>query len=230
MNTRTIQKLNILFEDNHCIVVEKPAGMPVAPDDSKDESLFDAVKTYLKQIYNKPGNVFLGLVHRLDRPVQGAVVFAKTSKGAARLSEQFRQHSITKMYYALVQGAPQKSAGTLRHTIQKKEQGTMRKAHIVQSEEGNYAELSYKVLRTNKKYSLLEIQLKTGKFHQIRAQLAEIGCPIVGDLKYGAIKTNHLEPLTIALQAHKLVFIAPTSGEQVIVECNTPPEWEQFLK
>ncbi len=226
MNTKTIKKLHVLFEDNHCIVVLKPAGIPVAPDNSGDESLFDMVKTYLKETYQKPGNVFLGLVHRLDRPVSGVVVFAKTSKGAARLSEQFRLHSVKKIYHALVFGIPRNPSGIIRSFIEKRVSGSSRRAVVRDDGVGEPAELSYETVKHSavpSGYTLLKIQLKTGKFHQIRSQLASIGLPIVGDQKYHA--KIELAKGTIALCATELTFRAPTGERMVHVRTPLPKEW-----
>ncbi len=203
--------IKILYEDNHLIAVFKPAGMLVQGDETGDKCLMDEVKEYIKEKYNKPGQVFLGLLHRLDRPVSGVVLFAKTSKGAARLSEQIRTHKVQKFYQALVEGKVKKEKATLINWLRKDEQKN--KVTLFDKEIPNtlFAELDYKVLNSNTKNSLLEINLKTGRPHQIRSQLAYIGHPIVGDLKYGAKEA--LSDKSIALCAASFTFETATGGE-----------------
>ena len=203
--------VKILYEDNHLIAVFKPAGMLVQGDETGDKCLMDEVKEYIKEKYNKPGQVFLGLLHRLDRPVSGVVLFAKTSKGAARLSEQIRTHKVQKVYQALVEGKVKKEKATLINWLRKDEQKN--KVTLFDKEIPNtlFAELDYKVLNSNTKNSLLEINLKTGRPHQIRSQLAHIGHPIVGDLKYGAKEA--LSDKSIALCAISFTFETATGGE-----------------
>ncbi|MEN9341778.1 MAG: hypothetical protein RIQ54_34 [Candidatus Parcubacteria bacterium] len=220
--SQLLPSVSVLFEDNHVIAVFKPAGVPVAPDDSGDPSLLDMVKMYLKQTYKKPGNVFLGLVHRLDRPVSGIVVFAKTSKGASRLSEQFRARTVSKIYHALVIGRPSNDRGVLRNFLKKNQHHSVRRA-VVDDRDGDLAELSYAVVSTNGKFSVVAIQLHTGKFHQIRVQLSAIGCPIVGDVKYGAYEP--LPDASICLIANELTFLAATTQEKIVVRVPVPPEW-----
>ena len=195
-------KLQVLYEDNHLIAVYKPSGVLTQGDESGDLNLMDEVKSYLKEKYNKPGNVFLGLLHRLDRPICGVVLFARTSKGASRLSEQFRNRKIEKIYHALVLGEPEKSSGKLVNYLQKDKE--RRKAFLANEGEGDRAELSFEVVKSNRKFSLLKILLGTGKFHQIRAQLSSAGFPIVGDVKYGA--PSALPDKSIALCATSLRF------------------------
>ena len=167
----------------------------------------DEVKKYLKEKYNKPGNVFLGLVHRLDRPVSGIILFAKTSKGAARLSEQFRNRTVKKIYHAVVKGKIKPLSGALVHHLQKNE--IENKSEVVK--EGDLAELCYKTLKSGRKYSLLKIELKTGRFHQIRVQLAVTGYPIVGDAKYGS--KEKIDDGSILLSATEITFKTATTGE-----------------
>jgi 23S rRNA pseudouridine1911/1915/1917 synthase len=189
-----MSSIKILYEDNHIIAVEKPAGVLTQGDGSGEKCLMDMVKEYLKEKYDKPGNVFLGLVHRLDKPVQGIVLFGKTSKGASRLSEQFRQHTIQKTYHAVVVGRPKENRGDIKEKINKISffaEGFTEKsdeellAEIKKATKTRTAELSWELVRSNEKYSLLKILPKTGRFHQIRVQLAGMGCPILGDSKYG---------------------------------------------
>ncbi len=221
-------KLKVLYEDNHAIVVVKPAGLLVQGDETKDPSLLDIVKKYLKEKYNKPGNVFLGLVHRLDRPVTGIVVLGKTSKGAARLSEQFRKHSIQKIYHAVVAGRLPQKSGTLVSFLQKDHAKNQSKVYDEEGDDRQRAELDYEVIRVGKNCSLVKIILKTGRSHQIRAQLAAEKCPIVGDLKYGAPKP--LPNGNIALAATSLTFQLATKKEFQTVVMDIPTEWEKFFK
>lgn len=217
------EPLNILYEDNHLIAVVKPAGVLVQGDDSGDPSLMDHVKEYLKEKYQKEGNVFLGLIHRLDRNVSGIVLYAKTSKGASRLSEQFRQHEVSKIYTALVSGKLQ-STQRLAHHIMKNDE--KRKASVSDSPMPgyDYAELEYETLNTGEKYSLLKINLKTGRFHQIRAQLSHVGHPIVGDKKYGGVENSFL-----GLCATELHFKKATNEEMVSLQINYPDEWKDLI-
>lgn len=204
-------KLDILYEDNHLIAVFKPAGLLTQADKSNDVNLMDEVKTYLKEEYKKPGNVFLGLLHRLDRPVSGIVLFAKTSKAASRLSEQFRNKKIEKKYYAIVLGKPKEKKGKLINFIKKdkeKNKAIICKNKIMGSQR---AELNYQVIDSNDKYSFLKIKPKTGKFHQIRAQLSAISHPILGDVKYGA--PFSLSDKSIALSANFLSFRSAAKKE-----------------
>ena len=188
-------KLKVLYEDNHLIGVLKPAGVLTQGDKSGDISLMDEVKNYLKEKYKKPGNVFLGLLHRLDRNVSGIVLFAKTSKGASRLSEQFRERTIEKIYHAVVMRKPKQKKGDLINYLKKDERKNKALVSVNEKPGFGKAELYFEVVFSNDKYSLLKIKLKTGKPHQIRGQLAFLGCPIVGDKKYGApfaLPDNHL--------------------------------------
>ena len=224
--------MTVLYEDNHLIAVYKPAGVLVQGDKTGDATLMDEVKYYLKQKYHKTGKVFLGLLHRLDRNVQGIILFAKTSKGASRLSEQFRKHSVEKIYTAVVEGNPPKQKDTLVHWLEKDEKSNK---SIVQSSEfigSQRAELSYEVVKigrdvvTGRDLSLLKIRLGTGRSHQIRAQLAYIGCPIVGDVKYGSKKT--LPDHAMALAATSLSFETATGGERKNLQVSTPKDFNLF--
>lgn len=206
----------ILYEDNHLIAVYKPANMLVQGDVTGDVCLMDEVKKFLKEKYQKTGNVFLGLLHRLDRPVQGIVLFAKTSKGASRLSEQFRDHTIQKIYHAVVSGEPKKT-GTLVHWILKDENKNKVEVFDRETRGALRAELSYEVVNTNNKHSLVKIALKTGRPHQIRAQFSKIGHPLVGDTKYGGEKNKDL-----LLCATELNFDTATTGERQKVTAVIP--------
>ena len=220
-------KIQVLYEDNHLIAVFKPAGILTQGDRSGDISLIDEVKKYLKEKHKKPGNVFLGLLHRLDRPVSGIVLFAKTSKGASRLSEQFRNQEIEKIYHAIVSGKPGNNKGVLVNFLKKDETKNKTLVFNGQKEGWQRAELFYEVLRSNKKYSLLRVQIKGGKFHQIRAQLASIGCPILGDVKYGAPFV--LDDKSIALSAISLAFQLPTKKEIINIKVFSPDNWKKYL-
>jgi 23S rRNA pseudouridine1911/1915/1917 synthase len=212
-----MKDLLVLYEDNHVIAVYKPAGMPVQEDESKDPTLLDQVKWFLKNKYQKPGAVFLGLVHRLDRPVSGVMLFGKTSKGASRLSEQIRAHTLTKEYHALVSGVPHMSSGTLINYLRR--DASARKTVVVQEgdTDAEYAELAYTVEEEGDGVTLVRIQLKTGRHHQIRAQFAHIGHPLVGDVKYGARLPWH-EGRGIALVATRVVFRKAVGEEMVEVQ------------
>ncbi|MCK5834663.1 MAG: RNA pseudouridine synthase [Lentisphaeria bacterium] len=200
--------IGVLYVDNHLLVVNKPAGMPVQGDESGDDSLLDLCKLYIKEKYNKPGAVFLGLVHRLDRPVSGVVVFARTSKSASRLSEQFRMHTNVKKYLAICQGIPPKS-GTWQDYLIRQE----RHSAVSQTKDGKLAELSYRVLATEQKHSLLDISLKTGRHHQIRVQFSSRGYSLLGDFRYGSkIK---FPDRTVALHAFSLEIDHPTQKHRM---------------
>jgi 23S rRNA pseudouridine1911/1915/1917 synthase len=206
----------VLYEDNHLIAVFKPYGMLTQGDSTGDESLFDWVKLYLKEKYAKPGNVFLGLLHRLDRPVAGIVLFGKTSKGASRLSAQIREHSLGKIYQVLVEGKWSKPEGTLVHFLRKDPVTNTVAVFTAQEPDTQRAELSVRVLGYEGQSTLLEIELKTGRSHQIRAQLAASGHPIVGDGKYG----SHSRSKNIALVAAKLRFLTATdrSPQEIVLQ------------
>lgn len=208
--------IRVLYEDNHLIAVLKPAGVLVQGDLHESRCLLEDVRTYLKETYQKPGNVFVGLIHRLDRPVSGIVLFAKTSKGASRLSEQFREHTIQKTYHALVEGKMDQKEGVLIAKLEKDEE--TRKTSV--SEQGKESKLAYRVVKEIGKNSLLEIDLGTGRFHQIRAMLSFVGHPVVGDRKYGA--STSLPQGAIALAATKLVFKKATGDEEIVVEIEVP--------
>lgn len=219
--------LKILYEDNHLIAVYKPAGILVQEDKTGDPSLLDQVKYYLKNKYHKPGNVFLGLVHRLDRPVAGVIIFGKTSKGAARLSEQFREHTVEKIYATVVNGTPPKKKDAIIHHLKKNEDKNQVTILDRPFEGSQHAELSYEVIKCGKQYSLLRVKLGTGRSHQIRAQLAAIGCPIVGDVKYGGPPTPDRE---LMLMSVSLEFETATGDDRKKVEVEVPKGWENFIE
>ncbi len=214
--------IQVLYEDNHVIAVVKPAGMLAQGDKTGDESMIDEVKKYLKEKYKKPGNVFVGLLHRLDRPVSGIMLFAKTSKGASRLSEQFRNHQIEKIYHAIVIGKPKVQRGVLVNVLKK----SGRRAST-ESAGGKEAVLYYEVITSNQKYSLLKIKIDTGKFHQIRAQLSAAGFPILGDVKYGGQKWE--DEKSIALCATNITFKTATGEKTIRLSTTTPKSWQVYL-
>lgn len=205
----------ILYEDNHLIIVNKVAGEIVQGDKTGDVPLVEAVKEYLKITYNKPGNVFCGLVHRIDRPVSGAVIFAKTSKALSRMNEIVKERKITKIYWALVEQSPHVPEQRLTNYLQRNEKAN--KTYVSHTEKPGFvkAELSYKILRQLTNYTLLEVELYTGRHHQIRAQLAANGTIIKGDLKYGAKRSN--KDSSISLHSYKVEFEHPVSHKWVSV-------------
>lgn len=199
--------MNVLFEDNHCLVIEKPINVPMQADDSEDMDVVRLAKNYLKEKYDKPGNVYCGLVHRLDRPVGGVVVLAKTSKAAARLSDSVRKHELQKTYLAVVVGSVPKQKVLEDYLI--KDEKTNR-SHVTSANQGKLAQLSFKVIQQHNDLSLLEIQLKTGRSHQIRVQFASRNCPLWGDQRYNK---NAIVGQQIALWATTLSFPHPTTKE-----------------
>jgi len=222
--------LHILYEDNHVIVINKAASDIVQGDKTGDETLPDRIKVYLKEKYSKPGNVFCGVVHRLDRPTSGVVVFAKTSKALERLNAQFRDKETNKLYWAIVEKMPDNPAGTLIHTLKKNEK--QNKSYVV--DEGvsgaKKAILHYQLIGSSDHYHLLEIKLETGRHHQIRCQLATFGCPIKGDVKYGAKRSN--KDGSVCLHARELSFIHPTTKESLTITAPVPNDelWLYFEK
>ena len=215
----------IIFIDNHLIAVTKPAGLLTQPDRNTDESLMDQTRQWIKEKYNKPNNIFLGLVHRLDRNVSGVVLFARTSKAASRLSKQFREGTPKKHYRAIVLGKLKEEHTTLVHYL-RKEKSLRATVFPRETPTAKRSELSYEVINSLENKSLLEVSLSTGRFHQIRAQMAFIGHPIIGDVKYGA--PEPLPNQEIALYAHKLVFSHPVSNEEITLTAPEPKTWEQF--
>jgi 23S rRNA pseudouridine1911/1915/1917 synthase len=215
----------VLHEDNHCIAVVKPAGMPVQGDKSGDPSLLDAVAEHLRVVGKKPGAAFVGLVHRLDRPVSGVVVFGKTSKGASRLSDQFRTHRVTKTYWAVVEGAPKERKGSIAQWILKDRDTNVAEAYDHEVPGSKHAELAYRVLAEHGGMTLVEVAPKTGRSHQIRLAMRSLGTPIVGDLKYGATKPLG-DRSAIALHAVSLSFFSPVGDEPVTAR--SLPDWDFF--
>ncbi|MFE3867104.1 RluA family pseudouridine synthase [Flavobacterium sp. LS2P90] len=214
--------LQILHEDNHLIVINKRVGDIVQGDKTGDKPLSDVVKEYIKDKYNKPGEVFLGVVHRLDRPTTGIVVFAKTSKALTRMNELFSNRETQKTYWAIVKNKPEKSEDKLVHFIKRNEKNNTSKAHIKEVPESKLASLDYKIFKELNNYFALEINLHTGRHHQIRAQLFAIGSPIKGDLKYGFDRSN--PDGGIHLHARKLVFTHPVTKESIILIAPTPSD------
>ncbi|MCC8088464.1 MAG: RNA pseudouridine synthase [Rikenellaceae bacterium] len=225
------KKINILYEDNHIMIVNKPAGIPVQADNTGDPSLKEELKEFIKDRDEKPGNVYLGVVHRIDRPVSGAVLFAKTSKALVRLNEMVKNREIKKTYWAITYIRPEKMEDTLVHYILR--DGKTNKSRCVHSpgKETKEAKLTYKVIAGSDNFTMLEVDLLTGRHHQIRCQLAKIGCPIKGDLKYGAQRSN--KDGSISLHARRLEFSHPVKKDKIIVTAPTPQEdnlWRYFEK
>jgi 23S rRNA pseudouridine1911/1915/1917 synthase len=220
--------LEILYEDNHVIVVNKKSSDIVQGDKTGDATLPDAIKSYLKEKYNKPGNVFCGVVHRLDRPTSGAVIFARTSKALERLNKQFREKETDKVYWAIVDKKPESRTGKLVHYLRKNENQNKSYVTNESSVGAKQAVLNYTYLRSSDKFHLLEIALETGRHHQIRVQLATINCHIKGDLKYGAKRSN--EDGSICLHARKISFNHPTTNQLIEVIAPLPPDtlWQFF--
>jgi 23S rRNA pseudouridine1911/1915/1917 synthase len=214
--------LQILHEDNHLIVVNKRVGDIVQGDKTGDKPLSEIVKEYIKDKYNKPGEVFLGVVHRLDRPTTGIVVFARTSKALTRMNELFSNRETQKTYWAVVKNKPAKKEDKLVHYIKRNEKNNTSKAHLKEVPDSKVASLEYKIIKELDNYFGLEILLHTGRHHQIRAQLSAIGSPIKGDLKYGFDRSN--PDGGIHLHARKLVFIHPVTKENIIIVAPIPEE------
>lgn len=222
--------MTVLYEDNHIIIVNKDVGEIVQGDKTGDKPLSDIVKDYIKVKYNKPGNVYLGVTHRLDRPTSGIVMFAKTSKALTRLNEMFRKDDVTKTYWALVKNAPQKAEDTLIHYLIKNERTNKSTAYDFEKKGTKKSILHYKIVAKSDNYFLLEIDLETGRHHQIRSQLSKIGCPIKGDLKYGAERSN--PDGGISLHARSISFVHPVSKDRINVVAPVPNDnlWKSFEK
>ena len=214
--------LEVLFEDNHIIIVNKKAGDITQGDKTGDKPLSDVVKEYIKDKYNKPGNVFIGTVHRLDRPTSGVLIFARTSKALERLNKMLREKTIDKTYWALVKDTPKKPIDSLINFLKKDSKKNKSFVYKKEVEGSKKAILHYKVIKKLDNYSLLEIDLETGRHHQIRTQLSHIGSPIKGDLKYGFKRSN--KDGSISLHARKIEFIHPVSKEKISITAPTPKD------
>jgi 23S rRNA pseudouridine1911/1915/1917 synthase len=216
--------LEVLYEDNHIIAINKKSGDIVQGDKTGDAPLSDFVKAYIKKKYNKPGEVFLGTIHRLDRPTSGVVLYARTSKALTRMNEQFREKQVQKTYWAVVDNAPANNSGKLENYLLKNQK--QNKSYVTKAEEGKHAVLDFKLLKKLDNFFHLEIKPKTGRHHQIRVQLAHIGCIIKGDLKYGAKRSN--KDASIHLLAQKLEFLHPVKKEPIIIVAPAPKDsiWE----
>lgn len=212
--------MEVLYEDNHIIIVYKEAGEIVQGDKTGDEPLSEIVKRWIKDKYQKPGNVFLGIVHRLDRPVSGLVVFAKTSKALTRLNNMFRNGEVHKTYWAIVTRPPFEKEATLTDWLVRNERQNKSYAYNHQVPTSKKSILHYKVINQYERYTLLEINLMTGRHHQIRCQLSNMDCPIKGDLKYGAQRSN--SDGSISLLSHRIEFIHPVSKENICIESPLP--------
>ena len=216
--------LEVLYEDNHIIAINKKSGDIVQGDKTGDAPLSDFVKAYIKKKYNKPGEVFLGTIHRLDRPTSGVVLYARTSKALTRMNEQFREKQVQKTYWAVVNNAPANDSGTLENYLLKNQK--QNKSYVTKGSDGKHAILDFKMLKKLDNFYHLEIKPKTGRHHQIRVQLAHIGCIIKGDLKYGAKRSN--KDASIHLLAQKLEFIHPVKKESITIVAPAPKDsiWE----
>lgn len=220
--------MDVVYEDNHLIIVNKSSSEIVQGDKTGDKPLAEMVKEYIKQKYHKPGNVFLGVVHRLDRPVSGLVVFARTGKALARLNEMFRTKEVHKTYWAIVGNCPPTEEGELVHWLVRNEKQNKSYAYDKEKPEAKKAILDYKLIGRSERYFLLEVDLKTGRHHQIRCQLAKIGCPIKGDLKYGSPRSN--PDGSICLHARRVRFVHPVSKQEIDVTAPVPEGnlWHSF--
>jgi len=216
--------LEVLYEDNHIIAINKKSGDIVQGDKTGDAPLSDFVKAYIKKKYNKPGEVFLGTIHRLDRPTSGVVLYARTSKALSRMNEQFREKQVQKTYWAVVDSAPANDSGTLENYLLKNQK--QNKSYVTKGSDGKHAILDFKMLKKLDNFFHLEIKPKTGRHHQIRVQLAHIGCIIKGDLKYGAKRSN--KDASIHLLAQKLEFLHPVKKEPITIVAPAPKDsiWE----
>jgi 23S rRNA pseudouridine1911/1915/1917 synthase len=231
MKTETTSKLpfDVIYEDNHLLIVNKPSGMLVQPDETGDKALLDYAKEYIKNKYEKTGAVFLEAVHRIDRPVSGLVVLARTSKGLERMNELFRERKVQKIYWAVTRQKPPKKSDKLTHWLLKDEQKNLVTAYDYPHPKAQKAELRYRTLGYLNGYTLLEIELLTGRPHQIRTQLAKIGSPIRGDVKYGYPSPN--KDQSINLHSRRLYFEHPIKKEKMVCVALLPnePFWQEFL-
>jgi len=226
---KTPKEFHVEYEDNHLIVVNKRCGVLVQGDRTGDVPLSEMVKQYLKEKYDKPGNVFCGVLHRLDRPVSGLVILAKTSKGLSKMNEVFRRKEVDKTYWAITSRRPNEVEGRLTHWLKKDTTKNKTKAHVKPEDDAQKAELDYKILGALNKHWLIEIHALTGRPHQIRAQLAAVGCPVKGDVKYGYHQPN--PDASIHLHAGRLSFEHPIKRQPISLEGSLPQEalWQQFL-
>lgn len=225
-----MNKLDILYEDNHIIAINKQVGDLVQGDKTGDVTLADEVKAYIKRKYNKPGDVFLGIVHRIDRPVSGVVIFARTSKALTRLNQMFQDKTIKKTYWAIVDKRPEKETGHLEHYLKKNQEKNRSNVFDKEKSGSKLAVLNYNLLVSFTNYHLLEVNIETGRHHQIRAQLARIGCHIKGDLKYGAKRSNSNGG--ISLHSRAISFVHPVKKEPLTITA-TPPDdnlWNEFMQ
>ena len=227
---RYSKTMKVLYEDNNIIIINKAAGEIVQGDKTGDKSLCDTMKAYIKEKYAKPGNVFIGLPHRLDRPVSGIVVFAKTSKALERLNRMFSEGSVKKIYWALTKGIPVPAEAEIESWILRNEKMNKSFSYPKEVKGSKRAILHYRLAATSQNYNLIEVELKTGRHHQIRCQLSSIGCPIKGDLKYGAQRSN--PDGSISLHARYIEFIHPVSKELIAVTAPLPDDrlWQSFEK
>jgi 23S rRNA pseudouridine1911/1915/1917 synthase len=221
---------DVLYEDNHLIAINKKPSEIVQGDKTGDEPLSEKVKRYLKKKYNKPGNVFCGVIHRIDRPASGAVIFAKTGKALSRMNQFLRDESWKKMYWVVVVQRPPNDEGHLVHYLLKNQKRNMSFAYPGPGENRKKAEMKYKLVASSDRYHLLEVELLTGRHHQIRVQLAEIGCPVKGDLKYGASRSN--KDASIHLHARQITFSHPVKKEKITIIADPPNEvlWDYFMQ
>ena len=220
---------SILYEDNHLIAVNKKSSEIVQGDRTGDTTMPDTIKSYLKEKYNKPGNVFCGVIHRLDRPTSGVILFARTSKGLKRMNRQFKEKETTKTYWAILENKPPNSEGKLVNYLKKNEKQNKSYVTSKDTKGAKEAILSYRLLSSSERYHLVEVQLETGRHHQIRTQFSKIGCCIKGDLKYGAKRSN--KDASICLHAREINFIHPVKKEMIKI-CAPPPKnpiWEACL-
>ncbi len=218
----TKKDLEVLFEDNHFIIINKKSGDIVQGDKTGDQPLSDVVKDYIKDKYNKPGNVFLGVVHRLDRPTTGVIVFARTSKALERFNKMLRDKKVHKTYWAVVKNKPKKANDTLIGFLKKNPKNNKSTSYSTEIEGSKKAILHYKTIKSLDNYHLLEVDLETGRHHQIRCQLSAIGSPIKGDLKYGFDRSN--KDASIHLHARKIDFTHPVTNEKIVITAPTPNE------
>lgn len=223
-----MDELTILYEDNHIIVVMKPQGLPSCGDESGDDNMLEQVRRYVKEKYNKPGNVYIGLIHRLDRPTGGVMVFAKTSKAASRLAEQMRNGDFEKKYLAVLVGTPKETKGTLVNYLKKNPVNNMVYICTQTTDGAKMASLEYRVLEEKGGYCLADIKLHTGRTHQIRVQMAGIGCPVYGDMRYGG---ENAKKGGLALWAYSLAFTHPVTHERLRFLLEPPADtspWKHF--